>query len=339
MEKPLIAGLFALLVLCPVAQARNDVLAPTPIRLPVGEGGMGFDDLTFSPALRKVLVPGGRSGKLYLIDPITQDVEMISGFSSQATYDGGHDDGITSVDEGNGFIFVTDRTAKTLDIVDAKSRTIVASAPLASNPDYVRTIRSTNEVWVTQPDNDRIEVFTLSSSDKPTAVHSRFIPVEGGPESLIFDRSRQRAYTHLWAGKTVVIDVKKHAIVAAWNNGCRSSRGIALDEKHGFLFAASAEGKVNVLDAEGDGRLLGSLETGPGIDVISYNAARSHLYVTAAKSAKLFVIGVSKEGHLTLLGTGTSAYGSHCATGDDQGNVWVCDPQSGQLLLFKDTLS
>ncbi len=334
-----VTALFSLLALNTMAHAADDSLRTVPVALPGGEGGLGFDDLCFSPALGKVLVPGGRSGKLYLVDPGTQVVTAVAGFSFQENYHGGHGDGITSVDEGDGFIFVTDRTAKALDVVDARSQKIVASSPLASSPDYVRYLSSQREIWVTQPDEDRIEVFALSvTADQPTAKHTCFIAVQGGPESLIFDHARQCAYTHLWAGKTVVIDMQAHAIIKTWDNGCRTSRGIALDEKHGLFFAASAEGKINVLDVEHEGRVLGSADTGPGVDVISYNAALGHLYLPAAKNGTLYVLGVSKEGRLTLLAKVQTAKGSHCATCDDERNVWVCDPNAGRLLLFKDAL-
>ena len=40
-----------------------------PLALPGAEGSIGFDDLRYSPELHKVLAPGGRSGRLYLVDP------------------------------------------------------------------------------------------------------------------------------------------------------------------------------------------------------------------------------------------------------------------------------
>src|SRR5207244_1191226 len=39
------------------------------VSLPDAGPGIGFDDLQYSPTLHRVLVPGGRSGKLDLIDP------------------------------------------------------------------------------------------------------------------------------------------------------------------------------------------------------------------------------------------------------------------------------
>src|SRR4051812_19785887 len=76
-----------------------------------GSPGIGFDDLRYSPTLGRVLAPGGRAGVLALIDPDTLAVSTIAGFSGSPEYAGGHDQGATSVDEGGGMLFVTDRDA------------------------------------------------------------------------------------------------------------------------------------------------------------------------------------------------------------------------------------
>src|SRR5258705_13990772 len=92
--------------------------APAAIALPGGEDGVGFDDLRYSRKLGKVLVPGGRTGRLYLVDPTTSSVTSIPGFSTVKEFAGGHDDGITSVAEGAGLLFVTDRTSLDLSLID-----------------------------------------------------------------------------------------------------------------------------------------------------------------------------------------------------------------------------
>ena len=90
----------------------------TPLALPGGEGGIGFDDLRFSPELHKLLVPAGASGRLDLVDPKTQGVSEIAGFSTSPQRERGHSQGTTSADSGDGLIFASDRTAGTLAIVD-----------------------------------------------------------------------------------------------------------------------------------------------------------------------------------------------------------------------------
>jgi hypothetical protein len=43
-------------------------------------------------------------------------------------------------------------------------------------------------------------------------------------------------------------------------------------------------------------------------------------------------------GKLSVLGTVKTAKGSHCAVVDDHHQVWICDPERGRLLLYRDTL-
>jgi DNA-binding beta-propeller fold protein YncE len=171
----------------------------SPISFPGGDSGIGFDDLGLAPSLHRVLVPGGRTGKLMLIDPDTRKTEMISGFTQATEYAGGHGEGITSADEGPGAIFVTDRSSKRLNVVDGQSRKIVATTVLGAGPDYVRFVAETNEVWVTEPRAQGIEVFSLPASGTPRPAHSGFIEVPGGPESLVIGHLQKRAYANLWS--------------------------------------------------------------------------------------------------------------------------------------------
>ncbi len=317
----------------------QSVLKPTAVAIAGGQGIVGFDDLNFSRNLNKVLVPAGRTGKLYLIDPPTYTMESINGFSSSVSFQKGHRTGISSADAGDGYIFVADHGTRTLDAVDINTRVIVCTASLADDADFVRYIPKSHEVWVTEPDAEdkKVEVFTFTAGKKPEILHKLDIPVADGPESLTIDKIHQKAYTNI--GKQVgVIDLRTHSIAAEWQNTCEKPRGTAIDAKRGFLFVGCGEGKVVTLNVDRNGMLVGKAKTGEGIDLIDYNPGRSHLYVTGSKSATVSVLGVSNTGQLSLLGTGKAALRSHCVTGDDQNNIWVCDPKHGQLLRYKDSL-
>src|SRR5712692_4431712 len=85
--------------------ASNPSASGQPIELPGGSDGIGFDDLQFSASLAKVLVPGGRTGNLFLVDPKTRSVDSISGFSPSKIFGGGHGEGITSVGEGERHLY------------------------------------------------------------------------------------------------------------------------------------------------------------------------------------------------------------------------------------------
>jgi DNA-binding beta-propeller fold protein YncE len=308
----------------------------TRVVLPDSSPGIGFDDLRYSAALHRVLAPAGRSGNLVLIDPETLAVTAISGFSHGGSYDGGHDFGATSVDEGGGFLFVTDRTSARLSAVDPTTKAVVGSARVGAGPDYVRFVARTNELWVTEPDASRIEVFSLPASGDANPVSVATIHVDNGPESLVIDDTTGRAYTHRWQASTVVIDVESRKIVEEWPNGCASSRGLAVDEQRRLFFSGCSEGTVSVLDAAHGGRILSSISRGAGYDVIGYNPALGHLYAAGTACACLVVLGVSHGGTLSFLGRFDAPSSAHCAAADDRGHAWVCDPDGGQLLRISD---
>jgi hypothetical protein len=308
------------------------------VPLPAGEGGIGFDDLIFAPRLGKILVPAGRTGYLDLVDPATRQVVPIAGFSSQKSFDQGHGEGPTSADFGRELIFAIDRTALKLLVIDPARATVVAKAGLGSSPDYVRWVEPRSEIWVTQPDRDRIEIFTLPASGSPVPLHKEFVAVPGGPESLVIDVDRGRAYTHLWKSATLAIDLKTRAIAARWPNDCADSRGIALDAQRGLLFAGCAEGKAVVLDVQHQGVVRDTLNVGAGVDIIAYNPRLGHLYLPGGRSATMAIVGVSKAGKLSLLGSVETARAAHCVVADDRHQAWVCDPNQGRLLLIDDTL-
>ena len=152
-----------MLVLAAVAAAG----AVAPLTLPGSRGGAGFDDLRFSPELRKLLVPGGRSGRLYLVDPKTHAVEPIEGFTAAAQGGSGHSEGTTSADSGEGLIFASDRNDRTLVVVDPSTKRILAREKLASGPDYVRWVAPLSEVWVTEPGAKVIEIWRLTGKTPP----------------------------------------------------------------------------------------------------------------------------------------------------------------------------
>ena len=311
--------------------------ALSPVSFPGVESGIGFDDLGFAPKLHRVLVPGGRTGKLMLVDPSALRTEFISGFSQGTEYGGGHGQGITSADEGRGVIFVTDRSSKRLNVVDEQSGKIVADAPLGAGPDYVRFVAETNEVWVTEPRAQGIEVFSLPANGTPRPVHSGFIEVSGGPEALVIGHSQKRAYTNLWSDTSLVIDLKGRKVISRWPNGCKGSRGLALDPEHGFLFVGCEEGKLSVLGTA-DGKQLGEASSGAGVDIIAYNPQLAHLYLPGGESATMATIGISSDGKAAVLGMVSTASDSHCVTTDGRDRVYVCDPGHGRILVFKDPL-
>jgi DNA-binding beta-propeller fold protein YncE len=308
------------------------------IPIPGGESGVGYDDLQYAPLMGRILVPAGRTGRLAIIDPATRGVTAIAGFSSTASYHGGHGEGTTSAAEldQRGFVVATDRGEKALRVVNTKAGTVGAPVKLAGAPDYVRVVGSTNEVWVTEPGRKQIEVFHVDGSMPPRLSHMVNVSVPDGPESLVIDATRGRGYSNTWTNESYAIDLETRKIVSRWRNDCRDSRGIALDQKRGLLFAGCAEGKATVVDLA-TGKLVSSARTGPDVDSIGYSSSLGHLYVPAGGSAELSIFAVPSDGKLALLGKVPTAADAHTVAFDPgSGTLFVGTPDHGAVLVTRD---
>ncbi len=305
----------------------------------LAKSGIGFDDLLYAPALGRLLAPAANAGYLALIEPSSRAITRFAApeYAPKA-YGGGHDEGMTSADSDGKWVFAADRTTDTLLTFSVETARVVSRAVLDGNPDYVRYVAATDEVWVTEPDREQIEIFSVPRARDAAPKKVATIKVPGGPESLVVDSPRGRAYTHLWKGKTVSIEVTNRQIAATYSNGCQSSRGIAVDGDANLLFAGCSEGRVTVLDLKQAGKIVAFAPTSPGVDIIAYNPYLHHIYVPSASNGQLAVFAVERSGALRLLGHAQAAAGSHCVASDESANIWVCDPERGELIVFGDTL-
>lgn len=308
--------------------------AVAPVAIPGGLPGIGFDDLRFSTT-HGVLAPAGRAGVLALIQPDTRQASTIGGFTADPKYDGHHDTGITSADEGAGLLFVVDRSSKKLSVVDPGKGAVIASADLAAGPDYVRYVALTGELWVTEPDAEQLEIFSLSTAGAVRVTRAAAIKFHKGPEELVVDSARGRAYANSWKSETFAVDLRSRSITATWKNACKKSRGVAFEPAAGFLFIGCSEGGAVTLDVN-TGRQVGAAPAGEGVDIIAYSPSRRHLYVPGGKARTMTIMAVSKGGFLTPLGAVPTAEKAHCVTTDDRGTAYVCDPDHGQLLAIRD---
>jgi hypothetical protein len=229
-------------------------------------------------------------------------------------------------------------------------------------PEYIGFVPATNELWVTEPEKEQIEVFTAPTEDPFNPTQVDIIPVPKGPVGLIVDRTRGLAFTNQpEIGMTMVIQVQTHGPLDQWGNGCSQARGLALDEDRGYLFVGCGEGKVVMMDSSDSGNQITSQTYGGGIDAIAYNPRLQHIYLPSGGSAILAIFGVTRSvpgtatpseaestptpenptpGEtiaLVRLGTVDTALNADCVTVDDIDGIWVCDPSNGQLLMARDT--
>ena len=319
-----------------------------PVPLPDGNGGIGFDDLLYSPVLKKLIAPAGRTGDVDLVDPLTLAVTVLGGFSKTTMFTlGKHRSGSTSADvEGSGHsLYAIDNETKTVRVVDLATKMITFTTMLAAAPDYARWIATTSELWVSGPNNPGvtasanpgIEIFTLPAGAAP--VHAALIPISNGPEGMAVDNQRKRVYTDSFQGKTYSVDIAGRTVVETWSNGCPGlTVDLQVDEARGFVMVPCATpGRVAVLDAGHGGKMLGELSTGSGVDVCAYNATLHHFYMAGQTSADLSIVGISAAGVPTLLGKVPTTMGSQMVAADELGNAWVGDPGGGRLLKIRDT--
>lgn len=308
------------------------------VPLPNGDVGIGFDDLQYSPFLDRIIAPAGRAGYIALVDPHTMEVTRVGSFSEAEDYYAGHDQGTTSAVEAEGMVYAIDRSTSTLSQVDVESGEVVGSIDLAAKPDYVRWVSSTRELWVTEPTAFQFEIVSLTDDSPPQLQNSGNVSVALGPESLVVNESGTMGYTNTFVGSTLEYDVGTRELTSSWSNGCSISLGIAIDEERGFVFIGCPEGKAVALDLD-TGDELSTLEVGGGVDIISYNPNLSHLYLNSSSDGFLAIVDVSSQGELSLLETVETATSTNasCVVADPYDNIWVCDPNRGQLLRISDT--
>ncbi|MHB2025376.1 MAG: YncE family protein [Elusimicrobiota bacterium] len=331
-------ALIGVQVLADAVQASVKVPRPAVVRIPGAKGAIGLDDMLFTQGLGLIIVPAGRTGKIDFISPVARKIFSISGFPAAPGLSAAHGSGPTSVDEGFGFLFATDRTNRKLYAINPKTLVRIVSASLAAGPDYVRVAAPTREVWVTEPAAHGIEIFSLNAGRGFTRlIRSGFIKIpEGGPEALVIDVKRGLAYTNVSGGMTAAIGIKSREIVSRWPNGCKHGEGLALDARRGFLIVACREGRAADLDLNRGGKIVSSIRSGRGIDIIACSPALGHAYLPGSASATMAFVAIARDGKLSLLGTVKTDRGAHCVAADNRGGAWVCDPRRGRMMVFQD---
>jgi hypothetical protein len=327
-----------------------------PVPLALGEETVSFRELVYDTRLKQVLVPAAEAGQLLVLDPASRAIKQISGFSQRSPE--GVALGATSAVSDGRLLYALDRTARQIRVVDPGSGEAISSTPVESFPEYIRYVPSTNELWVTEPQAEQIEIYRLVDGRPGAMELARVLEVEAGPENLVFYRRGGLAFTNQPnLGLTKVFSVSTKGELDSWGNGCSQARGMSVDEERGYLFIACAEGKLVMLDILNNGFPLASLSYGGDLSTVVYNQNLRHIYLPSSASAILGIFEVAQETQSTTaadgygssaaaqesglvlrrLGTADTAVGAHCVTVDDQDNIWVCDPVQARLFVIKDT--
>ena len=302
--------------------------AATPLRFPA-DAPVVMDYLAADGA--RVWAPGGNTGKVFLLEG--GKFKSVDGF---ATKEGRNKMmmGPSSVTVGKGAVYVGNRGDSKIWAIDSKSLEKKGSVEMPSTPDGTFYVASTNEVWVTTPRDNSIQIVDVKD---PAALKIVGKIAADGPEGYAVDASKGIVYTNLEdKDATVAIDAKTRKIVSTWEHTCGKDgpRGLAIDEQRGILFVGCATQGLLALDAK-TGARKGRIETGEGVDNIDYLPSKRLLYATAGRSEKLTVAHLEDDGSLKVVTTTPVGKGCRVVVSTEDGTAYAADSAGGQLWVLK----
>jgi len=307
-------------------------LAAESIALPGGPP-VGMDYLAADLEHGRIWVPAGNTGNVDVVDIATGKVTPIGGFPTRA--DGRlvrPAKGPSSAAVGEGIVWIGDRGDDSLCSVDARTLARRNCRWLPSMPDGLAYVAATHEVWVTTPRDRTLTIVDVSRPEprKPDAIR-----IDGDPEGLAVDQTRGLFYTNLedhdW---TLVIDARTRKSVGNFRTGCGKTgpRGLAIDVARRLLFAACTDGAV-ALDLAHDGKQVGRLQTGHGVDNIDYAPKPGLLLIASGADATVTFARVEKSGALTKVASAPTAQGARCVVAGADGTGYVADSAGGRLIV------
>jgi DNA-binding beta-propeller fold protein YncE len=306
--------------------------ASNSIALPGGPP-VAMDYLVYDARHHRIWVPAGNTGNVDVVDTATGTVTPIGGFVTRPSSRSGRPRmGPSSATVGDGVIWVGNRGDDKVCRFDAATLEKGTCLPLAAMPDGLAYVASTHEVWITTPHDQ-----TLTVVDEKSGKITATLKVDGSPEGYAVDQQRAVFFTNLEdRDQTLAIDVKARKVTASWSPGCgkEGPRGLALDSARHLLVVACTDG-ARVLDLNHEGKVVGQLKTGGGVDNLDYFPERHLLYVASSRDAKLTLATLADDGALSVVATDQTADGARNPVVDDHGVAYVPDAQGGRLIVVK----
>jgi DNA-binding beta-propeller fold protein YncE len=294
--------------------------------------GVAMDYLLYDPRTRAVWVPAGNTGTVDVI-AATGEVRRIEGFATREVERRGakHRIGPSAAALGPpGVVYVGNRGDSSVCAVDETRLAIVRCGRLDALPDGVIYVAATHEVWVTTPRDRSIRVL-----DETSLAQKARLAFEGQPEGFAVDPQRGRFYTNLEdRDVTLAVDLASRATLATWPSGCGEAgpRGIRWVEGEPRLLVACGA-RVEVLDAAGDGRVLGSMPTGDGVDDIDYEPSSRRVFAGGGAAGSLTIGALGRDGSLTVESSVVTARGARNGVVDGAGRVYLAHSQPGEIVV------
>jgi DNA-binding beta-propeller fold protein YncE len=314
------------------------LLVAAAVALPGGPP-VGMDYLAFDAVNGRVWVPAGNTGNVVVVDVANGRVTTLGGFATAPAQRPGRPNmGPSSATVGGGMVWIGNRGDNKVCAFDARTLGKGACVQLSSMPDGLAYVAATHELWVTTPRDHTITILDVKGKIPGRAATT--IKLAGSPEGFAVDEARGLFYTNLEdQDQTLSIDVKRRTVMTTWPATCGGDgpRGLALDGAQRLLFVACTDGAV-ALDLARNGKPVGRLKTGGGVDNIDYLVKKKLLYVASAKGATLTIARVARDGALSPLLTLPTSKGARNPVVDANGTAYVADSAGGQLIVVKPEL-
>jgi hypothetical protein len=291
-----------------------------------GGASIGFDDLTWSARLDRVIAAGPDTGAVYVVNPATMEVQTLSSLLLKRP---------ASADEGQGLVFVADRSSDQIFVFDPSDGRVVSMVSAGGGLDYVRYVEGRGELWATEPVRGGIEVFSVAADG--TLGAGSFFATGGWPEGLTMDVQNGIALVHEGADRLAAIELGTHAETTV-ATGCSGMHGLPARDSERRLFFAGCGDSAEVVAVKRDGALsVASRHRAEGrTTVLGYSEGLHHFYLRADPGVPITVLGVSATGALETLGTFDASARGHALIADGAGRLFATDTQGGELLRFTD---
>jgi len=310
-------------------------LMSASIALPGGPP-VGMDYLVYDPATGRVWVPAGNTGNVDVIDTTTGKVTTLAGFPTRPR-PGRPNMGPSSATVADRAVWIGNRGDNQLCPFDARTLKKGVCVQLASMPDGLAYVAGTNELWVTTPRDQTITIVGLSGAKRGPP---ELIKLDGTPEGYAVDGARGLFYTNLEdRDETVAIEIKTRKVVSRTSPKCGGDgpRGLVLDGADGLLFVACTHGAVALdvgHEGNNDGKVVGRLATGGGVDNLDYSPSRRLLYIAAGSDGTLTLAHVEIGGSLKAVTAVVTSKGARNPVVDANGTAYVPDSIAGRLIVI-----
>jgi DNA-binding beta-propeller fold protein YncE len=326
-----IRSLLVVPLACMVALSVSSCADSSPIQLPLTARGniqMPQETRGTSP-LFDLLTVDDRRGLLYVPHTSNSALEIVDTHTQKwlATIkDLPGARGVALTPDPN-VVFVTESQGGALGVVDTQAMKVLGSVPVNGAPDAIGYDALDDAVLATSSSANELTIVDRTSR-KVTGT----VKLPGSPELMTVDGKAGVVYIAINdKDEVAAITVATKAMTEFKGCDIKAPTGVAIDDQ-GHLFVAD-RGLVSVIDALID-RCLGSVDIGSGVDQITINLHKHHLYTANGGSRNLSVIDTNTFKPLGIVGTGPS--GDGVAADPTSDLVYVMVGRAGIVAVYHD---